>query len=232
MSKAIPRELAHLVRPTPIIDSDHPAVAAFARRHAHGATQEVDAAVRVYYAVRDGFRYTPYGVVVSVEALRASATLAAGHGWCVSKSVLLAACYRALGIPARLGFADVVNHLSTARLRASMETDVFYWHGYTSAYLEGRWVKATSAFNIELCQKFGLAPLEFDGRRDSLLHPFDREGRRHMEYVRERGEFDDVPLDAMLETFRREYPKMWIGGAGFEGRDFDAEVDAEVSDDR
>ncbi|HEX5066288.1 MAG TPA: transglutaminase family protein, partial [Myxococcota bacterium] len=104
----------------------------------------------------------------------------------------------------------------------------FYWHGYTSVYLEGRWVKATSAFNIELCQKFGLLPLEFDGRHDSLYHAFDREGRRHMEYVRERGEFDDAPLEAMLETFRREYPKMSLGGAEFGRRDFDAEVDAEV----
>lgn len=224
-----PAALAHLVRPTPIIDSEHPAVVAFARRHAHGAEHERDAAVRVYDAVRDGIRYNPYGVVVSVEGLRASTTLAAGQGWCVSKSVLLAACYRALDIPARLGFADVVNHLSTASLRASMDTDVFYWHGYTSVYLEGRWVKATSAFNIELCQKFGLLPLEFDGRRDSLYHPFDREGRRHMEYVRERGEFDDAPLEAMLETFRAEYPKMSLGGAAFGRRDFDAEVDAEIA---
>jgi transglutaminase-like putative cysteine protease len=228
MPYTTPPELTDLVRPTPIIDSDHPEVVAFARRHAQGAKDEVDAAVRLYYAVRDGIRYTPYGVAISVEGLRASTTLASGQGWCVAKSVLLAAGCRALGIPARLGFADVVNHLSTANLRASMNTDVFYWHGYTSVYLEGRFVKATSAFNIELCQKFGLLPLEFDGRHDSLYHPFDREGRRHMEYVSERGEYDDAPLDAMLETFRREYPKMALGGAEFGRRDFDAEVEAEV----
>ena len=229
MTKSTSPEFAHLVRPSPIIDSDHPAVAAFARRHAQGARDEIAAAVSVFQAVRDGIRYNPYGVSISVEGLRASTTLASGQGWCVAKSVLLAACYRSLGIPARLGFADVVNHLSTANLRASMNTDVFYWHGYTSVYLEGRWVKATSAFNVELCQKFGFLPLDFDGRRDSLYHPFDREGRRHMEYVNERGEYDDAPIDAMLETFRKEYPKLALGGVLFGRRDFDAEVAAETA---
>jgi transglutaminase-like putative cysteine protease len=228
-SPALSQELERLVRPTLFIDSEHPDVAAFARTRAEGAKDEVDAAVRVYYAVRDGVRYNPYGVVLSVEGLRASTTLASGQGWCVAKSVLLAACYRSLGLPARLGFADVRNHLSTANLRASMNTDVFYWHGYTSVHLRGRWVKATPAFNVELCEKFGFLPLEFDGRHDSLYHPFDREGRRHMEYVHSRGEFDDAPLDAMLVTFRKEYPKMAVGDGVFARRDFDAEVEAEVA---
>ncbi len=215
--------------PTPVIDADHPAVADFARRNAEGAQDEIDAAVRVYYAVRDGIRYNPYGAALSVERLRASTTLATGQGWCVAKSVLLAACYRSLGLPSRLGFADVRNHLSTANLRASMNTDVFYWHGYTSVQLGGCWVKATPAFNIELCEKFGFLPLDFDGRHDSLYHPFDREGRRHMEYVNERGEYDDAPLDAMIVTFREKYPDMAIGDGSFAQRDFDAEVEAEVA---
>ena len=223
-------DLGLLTRPTPIIDSDHPDVVAFAREHAHGAQGEVEGAVRVYYAVRDGLRYNPYGATVTVDGLRASATLAAGKGWCVSKAVLLAACYRALGLPARLGFADVRNHLATAHMRTAMATDVFYWHGYTSVHLEGQWVKATPAFNIELCEKFGFLPLEFDGRNDSLYHPFDREGKKHMEYVTEHGEFDDVPLNAMLATFRDKYASI-LGDEGlmFSRRNFDAEVDAEVA---
>jgi transglutaminase-like putative cysteine protease len=217
-------------RPTPIIDSEHPEVAEFAQRHAGGTSAAVDTAVRVFYAVRDGFRYNPYGAVLSVEGLRASTTLAAGEGWCVAKAVLLAACYRALGLASRLGFADVRNHLSTANLRASMQTDVFYWHGYTTVFLEGRWVKATPAFNVELCQKFGFLPLEFDGRRDSLYHPCDREGRRHMEYVHERGEYDDAPVDAMIATFREKYPRLaGSDGLSFGRGDFDAEVDVEVA---
>ena len=99
--------------------------------------------------------------------MRASAVLATGYGWCVTKAALLAAAARAAGIPARLGFADVRNHLSTERMRATMATDVFVWHGYTELWLQGAWRKATPAFNVELCERFGLLPLEFDGRNDS-----------------------------------------------------------------
>jgi hypothetical protein len=112
-----------------------------------------------------------------------------------------------------------------------MATDIFYWHGYTSVHLEGRWVKATPAFNIELCEKFGFLPLEFDGRNDSLYHPFDREGNKHMEYVTDRGEYADAPIDAMIATFREKYAdNLAEGGHGFLKRDFEAEVEAEVAE--
>jgi len=110
--------------------------------------------------------------------------------------------------------------LSTARMRAQMQTDVFYWHGYTALYLDGRWVKATPAFNIELCERFRLHPLEFDGRNDALYHPFDLEGNRHMEYLAYRGEFRDVPIDQIRETFREAYTLMEPG----QEDDFDRDV--------
>jgi transglutaminase-like putative cysteine protease len=220
-------DLTPYLEPTPAVDSDHPQIAAFARAHAGGTATPLDAAVKIFYAVRDGVRYDPYRVEFAIPAMRASVTLAQGHGWCVPKAVLLAACCRAVGIPARLGYADVRNHLSTERMRRQMRSDVFYWHGYTSLWLEGRWVKATPAFNIELCEKFGLLPLDFDGRSDSIYHPFDRGGRRHMEYLRERGEYPDVPLDEMLATFGRRYPDSRVGGLGADA-DFDADVDRET----
>ena len=166
----------------------------------------LDRAVRLYYAVRDEIRYDPYTSELSVEGLCARRTLELGRGWCVSKAILLAAACRAQGIPARLGFADVRNHLSTEKMRQRMQTDVFYWHGYTSIHLDGRWVKATPAFNVELCRKFGLHPLEFDGAEDSIYHPFDLSGNRHMEYVDYRGEFAEPPIEAIAATFREHYP--------------------------
>jgi transglutaminase-like putative cysteine protease len=195
---------------TPHVDSDHPAVQAFAARHARGASAR-EQAVALYYAVRDGFRYDPYRVDLATEGMRGSAVLADGHGWCVTKAALLAAACRAAGIPARLGFADVRNHLSTQRMRETMTTDVFIWHGYTEIWLDGAWRKATPAFNIELCERFGLRPLEFDGVGDSIYHPFDLSGQRHMEYLRERGSFADVPLAQILADFRSVYPR-WLHG--------------------
>jgi transglutaminase-like putative cysteine protease len=225
--------------PTTFIDSDHPVVRDFAVARAAGANSAKERAIRLYYAVRDEIRYDAYTAAVAVETLRASDTLASGRGWCVSKAVLLAAACRAVGIPSRLGFADVRNHLSTARMRERMQTKIFYWHGYTSILLgdDARWVKATPAFNIELCDKFGFLTLEFDGENDSLYQPFDRAGRKHMEYVKVRGEFTDVPVDDMLVTFAEKYPFLNAdgddaGNAFGAEADFERDVDLEISGER
>ena len=194
-----------MIEPTALIDSDHPAVLRFAAEHAVGA-DERERAVALYYAVRDGFRYDPYRVDLSPQGMKASSVLGSGHGWCVTKAALLAAAARAARIPARLGYADVRNHLSTERMRQTMQTDVFIWHGYVDLWLDGAWRKATPAFNVELCERFGLLPLEFDGRADSIYHPFDKAGNRHMEYVRQRGTFDEMPLAQITADFADTYP--------------------------
>ena len=215
--------------PTALIDSDHPSVIAFAQRAASAAGPAADdrgRAVALYLAVRDGFRYDPYRVDLAPEAMRASSVLQRGHGWCVPKAALMAAAARAVGLPARVGYADVRNHLSTARLRQALQTDLFIWHGYTELWLDGAWVKCTPAFNIELCERFGLLPLDWDGRSDSLYHPYDRAGRRHMEYVQQRGSFDEVPLAQIAADFAATYPA-WT--AQLQRADFDGDVARETS---
>ncbi len=212
---------------TPTIDCDHAAVMVFANQHTDNCTDPRERAIRLFYAVRDSILYDPYAYRLSVEGLRASTTLSIGRAWCVPKAILLAACCRAVGIPSRLGFADVRNHLSTDRMRRHMKDDVFCWHGYTSIYLDETWLRVTPAFNLELCQRFKLKPLEFDGRSDALFHPFDLKGNKHMEYVRYRGEFEDVPIDQIAKTFHREY----FSGQDWNDADFDREVDQEMPED-
>jgi transglutaminase-like putative cysteine protease len=199
---------AQYLSPGRYIDSDHPAVREFARRHASGATDR-ERAVSLYYAVRDGVRYNPFLDFMDDAVYRASATLERGEGFCVGKSALLAACARASGIPARVGFADVRNHLTTPRLRERMGTDLFIYHGYAELFIEGQWVKATPVFNRELCRRFRVKPLEFDGREDSIFHPFDEDDRRHMEYVNDRGAHADVPVAAIRQAFRETYPALY-----------------------
>jgi transglutaminase-like putative cysteine protease len=194
------------------IDSAHPAVVAFARQHAAGAGPR-ERAVSLYYAVRDGIRYNPFLDFSSESAFRASDCLAAGEGFCVGKAALLAAVARADGIPARVGFADVKNHLTTPALRERMGSDLFVYHGYAELFLDGRWVKATPAFNVELCRRFRVKPLEFDGREDSIFHPFDEDDRRHMEYLRDRGSHADVPAQEIMAVFREVYPVLYGSGA-------------------
>ena len=134
------------------------------------------------------------------------------------------------GIPSRLAFADVRNHLATKRLLKLLGTDIFVYHGYTELWINGSWVKATPTFNLSLCEKFGVLPLGFDGVHDSVLQPFDRSGRRHMEYVRSRGWFADL-LFALLEAeYAAVYPDLFStsldSADGIDG-DFEQEAEAE-----
>jgi transglutaminase-like putative cysteine protease len=212
---------------TALIDGDHPLVQGFSRKHASGADDR-ERAVSLYYAVRDGFRYDPYRIDLSAAGMRASHVLEIGVGWCVTKAALRAAAARAAGIAARVGYADVRNHLSTERMRQTMKTDLFVWHGYTELWLDGAWVKATPAFNIELCDRFGLLPLEFDGRADSLYHPFDKAGHRHMEYVHEHGSFDDMPLAQIVTDFQTVYPGWMAEKAPLKEANFEQDVARET----
>jgi transglutaminase-like putative cysteine protease len=206
---SIPADLRVYTLPSTCIDSDHPEIQALVQRLVNPADSALDTAIAIYSWVRDEIRYNPYALSNDITGFRASQTLQLGEGWCVPKAILLAAMCRACGIPARLGFADVRNHLSTANMRQIMQTDVFYFHGYTVIYLEQQWVKATPAFNAELCDRFGLHALEFNGREDSIYHPFDKEGNRHMEYLNDRGQHLDLPYDEMMTIFRSHYPKMF-----------------------
>ena len=199
--------------PTWFIDSESDEVGDFVTRATDGVDADrVSVAVALFHAVRDGIRYDPYGIDYDPHAFRASTVAHAPTGWCVSKSVLFCATARRAGIPARLGFADVRNHLTSDKLLEQMGTDLFAWHGYTELLLpdpdapgELRWFKLSTAFNIELCERFGVKVLEFDGTADALMHPFDEVGNRHMEYVRQRGSFDDLPLDEIKRDFAEIY---------------------------
>lgn len=219
--------MEEFLEPTFCIDADHPEVIAFTQRHTVRGHTPVDNAVSLYYAVRDGIRYNPYAVSPDKASMKASAVLARGEGYCVAKAVLLAACLRSTGIPARLGFADVKNHLTTGRLRKRMGTDVFVWHGYTDIYLKGKWVKATPAFNLELCQAFGVKTLEFDGTEDSVFHPFDMKGNRHMEYLKDHGRFADLPWERIVTDFIQTYPD-FLDGVDLKTEDFAAQAQEDL----
>jgi len=194
------------LQPTEFIDSDNNAIIHFAEEVIGEEQNQIKKAIKLYYAVRDSIRYDPYRIQFTPNGLKASTTIAQGYGYCVAKALLLAAVGRAVGIPSRLGFADVRNHLSSEKLKQVMQSDVFAWHGYTEFYLDSEWVKATPAFNKLLCDKTGIKPLEFDGINDSIFHEFDQAGNRHMEYLKEHGQFDDLPFQKIIDTYKEYYP--------------------------
>lgn len=91
-----------------------------------------------------------------------------------------------------------------------MKSDIFVFHGYAEILLEGKWVKATPAFNKSLCDRAGILPLEFDGEHDSIFHPFDKSGNKHMEYLHDYGSFDDLPFDRMIDEYDIHYPHLQV----------------------
>ena len=194
--------------PGQYIDSGDPGVVAFSKANTRGNSAR-ERAISLYYAVRDLIRYNPFLDFSKPEAFKASAVLEAGEGFCVGKAALLAACGRAAGLESRVGFADVKNHLTSPRLVETMGSDLFVYHGFSEFRLDGKWVKCTPAFNLELCRRFRVKPLEWDGASDSIFHPFDEDNRRHMEYLRDRGSFADVPVDDIQKVFRETYPRFY-----------------------
>jgi transglutaminase-like putative cysteine protease len=198
---------------TTFIDIGDPRVREFAERAVGKAATDQERISLLFTAVRDQIRYDPYQLSYEPEDYIASTVIARGAAFCVPKAVVLTAGARALGIPARLGFSDVRNHLQSPKLAARMGTDVFVFHGYSELYVHGAWRKATPAFNAELCARFGVAPLTFDGSADALLHPFAADGNAYMEYIRDRGVYSDLPLALMLDVFAAEYPGFGKAGA-------------------
>jgi transglutaminase-like putative cysteine protease len=188
------------LEPTSYIDFDVPRVSERSRELVEGLSAQRDKAVSLFYAVRDGIKYTIYGKRSLPEHFRASFVLGAGEGYCVQKAILLVAFARAASIPARLRFAAIRNHLMPEELLAKRGTNFFAYHGYTDLHLEGAWVKAAPTFDIVSCKNAGLRPIDFDGEHDALLPSVTLDGRRHMEYVQDRGVFDDVPFDELMEA--------------------------------
>ncbi|OII59567.1 transglutaminase-like superfamily protein [Streptomyces sp. CC53] len=198
-------QLQRLTRPTEFLDYETDAVQAFIDHAVKDrAADPTTNAIALYYAVRDDIFYEVYGAPLSRQGLKASTTATSREGFCLHKSALYAACVRALGIPSRLVYGDVRNHLASPRLLKHIGGDVFF-HGLTHIHLNGTWIKATPVFNKMLCKLYGMQALEFDGVNDSLYHPFNQ-GGGSMEFLTDHGSYDDVPYDFVMSHMRSKHP--------------------------
>jgi transglutaminase-like putative cysteine protease len=224
MMAQVDEDVSRYLVPTPFIDCDSQQIVEYAHSVTRRTDSPVDNAISLYNAVRDDVRYDPYHLRLDLAHLKASYTLQVRRGYCVAKAVLLAAVSRAVGIPSRLGFADVRNHLTTPHLKMLMGTDIFVYHGYTELFLNDRWVKATPAFNRSLCERFNVKPLAFDGVNDSVFQAYDVLGNRHLEYVRDHGAYADVPLGDIVESFKQHYPHLVVESVLVNEGDFEHEA--------
>lgn len=188
------------LKPTFFIDSDAEPVKEKALELTEGVKGEKEKAKRIFYFVRDEIKYNALSPRSCPETFRASYVLSEREGYCVQKAVLLVALSRAAGIPARLRFAEIRNHFMPPDFLELRGTNVFPYHGYTDLYLTGTWIKATPTYDLRTCQKAGLIPVDFDGEHDAMLPPYTRDGRPHIEYVKDRGPYKDLPFGKIQEA--------------------------------
>lgn len=166
-------------------------------------------AIELYNKVRDYWKYDPYSISFSKENYRASTIAQKSSGNCVEKSILLIACLRAVGIPARLHLGKVKNHIAVERLTQKFGSNELTPHGMVNVKLGQKWLKMSPAFNTSLCEKFNVAPLEFDGENHSFLQQYNNEGNLFMEYTDDYGFFEDVPLEFMKRNVKQHYPHIF-----------------------
>jgi len=193
------------LKPTATIDCDNQLIREKAWSLTEGADDTPGKAKKLFYWVRDEIKYNPLVPLEIFESYRASETLQRGEGFCVEKAAVLAALARAVGIPARLHFADIRNHLVSSRLLEIMGTNLFIYHGYTELYVLRKWVKATPAFDLKMCQEHRIIPVEFDGQHHALFHSHNCDEKLHIEYVKDHGHRDDVPVEKIVAAWMQNY---------------------------
>lgn len=174
-------------------------------------------AIAIYEYVREAFIYDPYHLDLRMEGLKAEKIVQQKRAWCVEKAVVATACFRYFGIPSRLGFGIVTNHLGADKLEHYLRKKEIVFHGFSEVFLDGKWVKCTPAFDRRVCRLNGVEPLVWDGETDSLLQAYKGE-ERFMEYIHFYGSFDTVPMELMHQEMKLHYPHLfenWIEGKEF-----------------
>jgi len=120
-------DLHAYLKSSPIIDYDHPAVAALAVKLAEGLNDKAAIVRSCFTFVRDAIAHTG-DAGHGISTIKASEVLAEKTGWCYAKSHLLAALLRANGIPTALCYQ---------RLNCSEYTPGIYClHGLNAIWLE------------------------------------------------------------------------------------------------
>jgi hypothetical protein len=160
--------------PTPWCDSNHPSIRELAFELTRDAHTAREAAVALFYWVRDSIAYT-----MGDWNQRASETIARRVGTCSNKSNVMVALARAIGIPAgfHVQYVATPAYFSGAYipLVAGLTRDVAI-HVYPALFIEGSWVRCDPTDDRALCDSIeAIVPhataLDFDGITDAVI-PF------------------------------------------------------------
>jgi len=207
-------QIENYLRATSTIDCDSESIKQKAQNVIKEQGEDINKSKSLFYFVRDGIKYNMYSPLSEIGDFRASGILKRGEGNCIQKAVVLCALARAIGIPARLGFADFRNHRISNEVSEYFGTDLFIYHGYSDLYIDEKWVKATPALDIETCREQRFIPVEFDGKRDAKFPSHDLDGKRHVEYVKQHGHYEDLPFDELHACWAQVYGPYFASSHG------------------
>ena len=194
--------------PTYFFDFEDPQFQEYLKPFKDSQRSKLDLAVSAYLFVRENWRYDPYVISFNAADLRASSILQKKTAHCIDKSILLVSFFRALNIPARLQLAKVSNHIAVEKLTKRFGTNIMTPHGLVNVFLGDKWIKLSPAFNKGLCEMYDVAPLDFDGKRDSVFQEYNSKGQKFMKYLEDYGHFEDVPVDFIHKNMLEHYPEM------------------------
>jgi len=200
--------LKKYLQPTQYIESEHKDVIGFAKKITENITDPKSKAIKLFYAVRDQIAYDAYTFSLKPEKMKATHVLKAKKSFCIPKAVLMTSLIRAEGIPARLGFANLINHMMGDELKNILQNDILAFHGYTEILLNDQWLRMTPTFNLKLCKSLNVPPVEFDGESHATLPSTNNKGKKFIEYIEYHGTFDDVPLTTIVESMKNHYPML------------------------
>ncbi|MFT5184355.1 MAG: transglutaminase-like putative cysteine protease, partial [Flavobacteriales bacterium] len=94
--------LENYLESTYYFDYEEPGFEEFIQKHADRSSDKA-LAISLYLAVRDAFDYMPLDIRLKKEQLKCSLLFTRSYGHCIDKAAFLVACYRSVGLPARLG---------------------------------------------------------------------------------------------------------------------------------
>jgi len=128
--------------PTRYIDRDDTAIRRLAARLAAGTGSDRARALAIFHHVSREIRF---GFAAGFWDMPASAVLAAGVGYCNTKSTLFIALLRAAGIPARQRFMDI----DVAVLAGLIDPGTgLVDHSTTEVWIDGNWIE-TDAYIVD-----------------------------------------------------------------------------------
>ena len=197
------------LKSTYFINSSHPSV----HKKAQEILQNIDPqdfiqkAVKLFCFVRDEIKYVVKfsPSYYSRKNTKASATLTRGYGYCIQKATLMAALARIAGIPTRIHFVDMKNHLTPQSYIDKVGSNLFVFHAYPELFLEGKWIEANVAFDKDLCERKNFPIVNFDGKKPGLFAKQDATGKPFVEYIKDHGTFADVPYWKIMWAWKKEY---------------------------